>query len=282
MGADSATRRLLKRLLHPLLSERIYRVGQAAAKAWDIRTGAWYEPEMDLIPYAVRAGDVALDIGANFGVYAYHLSRAVGPGGRVYAFEPVPFTFRTCELVARILRFRNVEVIGKGCSDRSGRVAFRVPVQASRALSAGQAYLATRNDDRRGSETQVRWQDTREVWCDVVALDDFLPHGGDVSFVKADIEGAELLAFSGAVKTIERHCPTVVCEINPWLIEGFGWRLDELTGFFFTRGYDLYRFDRAARRLQPCREDEIVEANYVFVHPDRRDRLAAVLAPSDG
>lgn len=284
MGADSSPRRLLKRLLYPLLNETAYRVGQAAAKAWDIRTGGWYEPEIDLIRHAVRPGDVALDIGANYGLYAYHLSRAVGPRGRVYAFEPVPFTFRTCRLVARILRLRNTELIDKGCGDRSERMVFRVPVQASRALSAGQAYLGTRNDARQGSETQVRWEETREVWCDVVALDEFLPDVADLSFVKADIEGAELFAFSGAVKTIERHFPTVVCEINPWFLEGFGLRLDELTGFFLERDYELYRYDAAGGRgrLHPCHEAEIVEDNYVFVHPERRGRVAALCALSDG
>ena len=31
---------------------------QAAVKAWDIRTGGWHEPELDLVPFAVRPGEV--------------------------------------------------------------------------------------------------------------------------------------------------------------------------------------------------------------------------------
>ena len=52
------------------------------------------------------------------------LSRHIGDG-RIYAFEPVPFTHRTLRQVARLLRFRNVEIIPKGCSDKAGEITFR-------------------------------------------------------------------------------------------------------------------------------------------------------------
>src|SRR5919112_1934529 len=82
MGANSAARRLVKKALYPVLNEHTYRYLQAASKAWDIRSGKWTEPEVDLLPLAVRAGDTALDIGANFGLYCHHLARVVGAGRR--------------------------------------------------------------------------------------------------------------------------------------------------------------------------------------------------------
>jgi len=100
MGANSLARRLLKKVLFPFLDKRGYQLIQCVAKAWDIRTGSWSEPELDLIPFAVQKGESVLDIGANYGLYTYHLSRAVGPSGRVYAFEPVPFTTATLRLVS--------------------------------------------------------------------------------------------------------------------------------------------------------------------------------------
>ena len=280
MGANSAARRLAKKALYPVLNEHTYRYLQAASKAWDIRSGKWTEPEIDLLPLAVRAGDTALDIGANFGLYCHHLSRVIGDG-RVYAFEPVPFTFSTLKMVARLLRFRpGVELIEKGCSDRSGTLTFTVPVQASGAVAAGQAYIGARDDDREGKEGQVRWEGTRDVTCEVVALDEFLPRVERLSLVKCDVEGAELLAFRGAARLIGEHLPTVICEINPWFLEGFQIRLEELLGFFFGRGYKLYHYRQGGAgrgRLREVRPEDVVEDNYVFVHPSRADRLAAVL-----
>lgn len=277
MGANSLARRIIKRTLRPLAGEATYQTVQAAAMAWDIVRGAWNEPELDLIAPGVRPGETVLDIGANYGLYAYHLARAVGRTGRVYAFEPVPFTFGTLQKVIRLLRLQNVELVPRGCGDRTERAVFRIPVQHSRALSAGQAHIARRDDERPGRETQVRWSDTREVSCEVVALDELLPDLPAVSFIKCDIEGAELFAFRGARALIEAHRPSIVCEINPWFLEGFGLRVDDLVSFFFDRAYRLYRYEGG--RLVPWEPEQIVEDNYVFLHPDRRDRFASLLPP---
>jgi FkbM family methyltransferase len=276
IGLDSRGRQAVKRVLYPIANESVYRVAQAVAKAWDIRTRRWYESEIDLVPLAVRRGETALDIGANFGLYTYHLSRAVGASGRVYAFEPVPFTTKTFRLIMRLLSLRNVELTDKGCGDVNGRVTFRVPVQAFGAMSVGLTHLATRDDDRAGKETQVRWARTREIECDVVALDDFLAAPGVVSLIKCDIEGGELLALRGARRIIDRHRPTVIIEINPWYLEGLGIRLEDLTAFFFERGYAIYRYEGGT--LRAVAVGEIVEDNYVCIHPSRRDRFTGILS----
>lgn len=277
MGANSAARRLLKKALYPVLNEHTYVYFQALAKAWDIRKGKWSEPELELIPSAVRAGETALDVGANYGLYSYHLSRIRGV--RVHAFEPVPFTFRTLAMVARLLRFRGVKLIEKGCSDRRGRISFTVPVQASGAMAAGQAYIGGRDDDRAGREGQVRWAATRDVTAEVVALDEFLPDVESLSLIKCDIEGAELLCFRGAQRLIGEHLPTVICEINPWFLEGFGIGLEELLGFFEERGYRLYRYveEGGRRRLRETAAPEVEEDNYIFIHPSRLERFTKLL-----
>ncbi len=279
MPANSLVRRFFKRILHPILTERNYQLIQAMAMAWDIRTGSLSEPEIDLIAFAVQPGESVLDIGANYGLYCYHLSRAVGELGRVYAFEPVPFTNTTLRIIAKILQFKNVEIVPKGCSDRTEKMAFRVPIASSGTISAGQSHIAQRNDDRDGKETQVRWKETKEVWCETIALDEFLPPLKDLSLIKCDIEGAELFAFRGGQKIIEQHYPSVICEINPWYLEGFGIRLEELTQFFFMLGYSLYRYETVADQkwLRLTQVEEVVEDNYVFIHPSRRDRFVSLL-----
>jgi len=283
MPANSALRRATKKVLHSFLGDSSYKYFQAISKAKDIRNGSWSEPELDLIPFAMRTGESALDLGANFGLYSYHLSRVLEGSGRVYAFEPVPFTFATLRLVSRLLRFRNVTLFEKGCGDKAGKISFEVPVQESGAFSTGQAYIGGRRDDREGKETQVRWAGTREVVCEVVRLDDFLPAIDQLSLIKCDVEGAELFAFRGATEIIARHLPTVICEINPWFLEGFGIRLEELTGFFFEQGYGLYyyRKDHGQGALIPVKVAEVVEDNYIFIHPQRLDRFGSILASED-
>ena len=279
MPANSALRRVTKKVLHGFLGDSSYKYFQAISKAKDIRNGSWSEPELDLIPFAVQPGETALDLGANFGLYCYHLAKVLGRSGRIYAFEPVPFTFETLRLVAKLLGFRNVTLFEKGCAEEAGRISFEVPVQTSGAFAAGQAYIGGRRDDREGKEQQVRWGGTRQVVCEVVKLDDFLPEVESLSLIKCDIEGAELLAFRGAKKMIAKHLPSVICEINPWFLEGFGIRLDELLAFFSEQDYRLYHYgiEAGLGRLKPVEADEVAEDNYIFIHPNRLERFASLL-----
>jgi hypothetical protein len=125
----------------------------------------------------------------------------------------------------------------------------------------------------------VRWGGTRDIKGEVVSIDEYLPPVERLSLIKCDIEGAELYAFRGAEQTIDRHSPTVICEINPWYLEGFGIKLEELTEFFFAKGYEIYRYrnDNGSGRLQPVKVSEVEEANYAFIHPSRRERFKPLL-----
>lgn len=280
MPANSSLRRGVKRLARPLLTDRAYGAVQAIAIARDIRRGTYGEPELALVAAAIQPGESAIDVGANLGMYVEAMSHAVGPRGVVYAFEPVPFTYMTLRTVVALRRLRNVVVTNQGCAEEAGDVTFTVPLQDTGALSTGQAHLSSRDDARRGDDDQVRWSRTTTITAAVVALDGVIPSGGEISLIKCDIEGAELPALRGAKQIIERDQPTVICEINPWFLEGFGIALDDLLGFFVDRGYRCYHYDETRHRLQPVATDQITEDNYVFVHPRRRPRLAGLFVAS--
>jgi len=281
--ADSSTRKFMKRLLRPLMNDRSYQVLQSFAKMWDIRSGSWSEPEFGILPYAVARGDTVIDIGANFGLYCYHLSRTVGRSGRVHAFEPVPFTYGTARLVTRWLGLTNCTLYPKGCGEEGGRISFRVPVQNSGAISAGQAHLAARYDERDGKEIYSPFERSREVICDVVRLDAFLPGTERISFIKSDIEGADLLALRGASRLIEQHHPTILCEIKKWFLDGFGIEPKEFEEFFAPRGYGMYVFELLNGRRRLC-STSIKELgshgtdNYVFIHESRADSFSPLYA----
>lgn len=293
MAANSLPRRILKKILFPLFSEKGYTYIQAVSKAQDIRSGSWREreePEIDLLAFAVKKGETVFDIGANYGLYSYHLSSLIGDG-KIYAFEPVPSTFNGLKLISKLLRFRGVELVNKGCSNENGQITFSVPVQQSGAFAPGLAYIGSRNDNHSGREQfdvgsfhttyaqQVRWTETRDVTCEVVALDKFLPSVKNLSLIKIDVEGAELFAFRGAERHISENLPSVICEINPWYLQGFGVKLNELTDFFFDKGYKLYSYEteNGKKFLRSVEVNEIVEKNYIFIHPTRLERFSALL-----
>lgn len=110
--------------------------------------GARWEPLSQMI----EPGDVFWDVGAHYGYVALFAHRAVGEGGRVYAFEP---SRRNRSFLARHVRANrpgNVEVLPYALSDFVGTANFgggtgsgtrrlgegrgRVPVQTVDALVA--------------------------------------------------------------------------------------------------------------------------------------------------
>src|SRR5262249_38224168 len=66
-----------------------------------------YEPTTSRIVAALlQPGNIMVDVGANIGYFSLLASHAVGPCGKVFAFEPLP---RTREQLARNLRINRAE-----------------------------------------------------------------------------------------------------------------------------------------------------------------------------
>lgn len=221
------------------------------------------EPEVRWIPEWVSTGDTVLDIGANYGLYTYHASNAVGDSGRVYAFEPIPYTVATLRRVCRLLRLRNVELVPFGCSDESGTVKFSLPLQSNNTLSAGLAFMSVDAEATSTRSSKAVWQRTREVEAQVVRIDDYLPHLSDVSLIKVDIEGADLLALRGARSTIERNRPVVVMEVEPRWYESYGINADDIVEFFVGLNYGMYKC--VGGELLRTTADEFSGNNRVFL-----------------
>lgn len=71
----------------------------------------WLPPELVLQGLHIRAGTVALDIGAGAGFWTLPLSKLVGPEGRVYAIDVEPIMLNELQTVIRDNQLTNVEVV---------------------------------------------------------------------------------------------------------------------------------------------------------------------------
>lgn len=270
-------RSLIKPLLYRFLSRNWYMRLQAASMSREIARGLHDEKEARLIPALALPGEAAVDIGSNYAMVSYHLSRAVGASGKVYAFEPIPFPYDVSRMIAERLGLSNVDFRRQGCGEANRFLSFRVPLQTGGAPSAGQSHMAGRNNELPGKDRHFRFQSWETVECEVVRLDDALPSDADISFIKADIEGAELLAFRGAERLIDRCRPAVLSEINRFFLQGFGIRIEQLLSFFYDKGYKVYRLDiQDGLTLVEIDAADIDETNVFFLHPDRLARLNGV------
>jgi len=149
----------------------------------------------------LRAGDVALDIGAHKGGYLYWMRHEVGDSGAVVAFEPQPELADYLRRCVRAHAWTNVEVVERALASEPGRRTLLRPGDApSPAASLVGASLPP---GASGAEVEV---DT---------LDAFLarhPPRARLRLVKCDVEGAELEVLGGARDTLARHRPCLLVE----------------------------------------------------------------------
>ena len=216
------------------------------------RRRAGEELEMRPLASFIAPGDCVVDIGANVGFYTVRLSEAVGPRGTVHAFEPVPETFVILSDVVRRLPLSNVVLHASALADHSGTADMVVPEEAGGADNLYLAHLV-------GEATPTG----RRARVETVTLDELRRSGlPRISFVKCDVEGAELLVLHGAREVLRRDRPVVLCEVCVHA-KRFQTTPGDVFSFMQSMGYRAMRLDRNA--LVDC-DGPIPEVeNYFFV-----------------
>jgi FkbM family methyltransferase len=163
------------------------RVAKRAFQAW---LGG--EPELRLLPRLCRRDEAALDVGANYGVYTWHLRRSAA---EVVAFEPQPVA---AAFLRRAFGSR-VRIEEVALSDEAGEVVLRVP---NDRMLDGCATIEPSNALADIATSAVRVPRRR--------LDDY--GFGRVGLIKIDVEGHELAVMRGGAELIARDRPSLVVE----------------------------------------------------------------------
>ena len=170
--------------------ERIPPRLRLAQRAW--RSWLDGEAELHLIPRLCDPGRWSLDVGANNGVYSWHMARA---SAGVTAFEPQP---RHARFLAAALG-PDVAVEQVALSDAGGDVRLRVP---RRHMEDGRATIEPGN-----ALTGFDWY---EITVPRRRLGDYpLP---PVGMIKIDVEGHELAVVNGAAALLARDRPNLLIE----------------------------------------------------------------------
>jgi FkbM family methyltransferase len=187
-------RRMIKVALANVVPQSVYLSLNARLAARDIASKRRWAPEIDFLPKFVRSGDTVLDVGGNHGLYTYHLSRLVGSSGRVHTFEPMPPNLYILRHTLRTHGLNNVRVHPKACGEKLESAMFYVP------LDHGIPELGGARQGTDGIPFE----------CEIVRLDDVIDDR--ISFLKIDVEGAELFVLRGAERILTESRPVVLFE----------------------------------------------------------------------
>lgn len=158
----------------------------------------------DIIEHLLAPGDgVFLDVGANVGQTLLDL-RATHASFRYVGFEPNPACVLYLKELIRVNSFTNCIVVPAGLSTETTCVKL---------------YHSAEYDDDGAATISSGVRPSKLCDVDHIAcfrLDDLMStvdYLNVITFIKIDIEGAELEALTGMINTIRRSRPPILCEV---------------------------------------------------------------------
>jgi len=143
--------------------------------------GIYEKFETDIISNIIKKNQTVLDIGANIGYYTIILSKLVGDGGMVFAFEPDSENFRILKKNIELNGCKNVIAEQKAIGEKSTRAKL---------------FL---NPENKGDHRMFDSGDGR-VSADVnlMSIDDYFNYNiPQINFIKIDVQGFELFVLRG-------------------------------------------------------------------------------------
>lgn len=146
-----------------------------------------YEPHVAaLIKSELKPGDVFYDIGANAGYFTLVAARAVGPTGKVIAFDPNPKNVLTVREQISLNGLESICTVEPlAVSDECGSFHFVVT-----AVNAN-AHLQEIGAPHVGDEGKI-------IEVQSVTLDKFVADHPFPALIKMDVEGAEVAVLKGS------------------------------------------------------------------------------------
>jgi len=214
---------------------------------------SWFEKEGAFVSRWLRPGMTAIDIGANIGYYAIIMAHRVGPGGRVFAYEPAGEPRALLEHNRALNNLSQLEIVAVALSDgvRQGRMVIGESSELN-ALGTGE----------RGEDVSVTTLDLEEARHGWVKPD----------FIKMDVEGEEARIVAGGQHFFTAYSPLVMFETK------VGTTFNEpLRAAFRAMGYRLYRQLDGAPILVRAESDALdgFELNAFAAKPNRAAALEA-------
>lgn len=192
----------------------------------DLVLSRWVERDRSLDAYDARIrqvfapmiprGGCVIDCGAFLGSHTTVYAEAVGPTGRVVAFEPSP---------------KHVE-----CLRHNVQELPQVDVIALALYSEPTTLWLAPNFFNAGATVVGSPDDVGAFEVAATTLDAFT--WNRVDFIKLDVEGLVLRVLEGAVRVLDQYRPAVVVEVGDNL-ELFGDTTDDLIAFMVRHGYRL-------------------------------------------
>lgn len=248
-------RSIIKKIIYRAFGEKTYQKAYAKGKIRDIVQERLDEPELKFLHVFIQPESTVLDIGANYGHYAIEMAKHC-PHGKVYAYEPIPFTFNVLKRVVNHFKKPQITIFNAAISHTKSTVKMSVPLLDFGAPNTGIAFVG---------ESEEKKMTTFEV--DTLTIDEAKIEGS-VDFIKIDIEGHEPSAFKGMKARLEKDLPVILIEFSYSCLK----RAGEDPAIFAQQLKQEYNYDFAQVKHDELVwvKDDTPRDGYYFLIPNQR------------
>ncbi len=193
-------------------------------------------------------GKTAIDIGANIGMFSVRLSALTTKKGIVFSFEPCPATFSI--LTKNILenKLENVVAEQLAVSDCDGTALFYI-----NKANSGDSRIILMPHSLGQSYVTVKTNSLDNYFRNRNCLD-------DISLIKMDIQGAELLALKGMTNILQKNKNVVLyLEYEPDSLRTLSCLPVDLFNYLHKLGFHICVYDTYDECLSPISYVEQIE-----------------------
>lgn len=193
-------RHQIKQIIYKIFGENFYQKAYVKGKISDIKNNKLDEAELKFVKHFINPNSNVLDIGANYGHYSIEMAKLC-PNGIVYAFEPIPFTYKVLEKIIQKFSFKNIKPYNNAVSNANIDLEMVLPKLSFGGPNTGVAYIG--ENKKEASQKHI-------VKC--LKLDDLIEE--KIDFIKIDIEGHEPKAFFGMENLLKKDKPAILIEFS--------------------------------------------------------------------
>lgn len=220
-----------------------------------LREGIYEANILNLILANCKPNTYYFDLGTNVGTLSIPILATL-PNINVASFEASPSTLPFLHKTYSHSDYKDRWIIiPKAVSSEEGEVDF---VLSNSVYAAFEGFVNTQRVPM-AEKTKVATTTVDAIWSSLGKP--------NVSVIKCDIEGAEILAFKGAYHCIKTTRPIIIFEWNQYNIKAFGFTAQNLFDFIASINYQLYSIPNFVPIVSPkeLEQHAIFNENYVLL-----------------
>jgi len=192
-----------------------------------INNGIFDKEVVDLASRYIESGTTVLDVGANFGQMSILFSNMVGDEGKVHSFDADDWVFQIFQKNIAANSKENIIVPHFGAVHNIDNITLIFPEQNFVKFDSYGSYGI--------DYTATTGRKVKSITIDSLNIQ------GPISFMKIDIQGGDLQAMQGAVKTIEKNNMAILFEYEYQLEDKYSMKFQDYIDFVDLIGY---RFEK--------------------------------------